>query len=88
MYALNSYIHKEMISQRNGIIIQKKRAEGAPQVQLFQERRKLIKKNLAALLKCSNTNCISNNENPSPSSNKLIVKNTWRSITQEGAKKM
>jgi len=42
LYALNSYIHKEMVSQRNGIIILKKRAEGAPQVQLFQERRKLI----------------------------------------------
>lgn len=33
----------ELSTQRNGTIIQKKRAQGALQVQLFQERRKLIK---------------------------------------------
>lgn len=41
----------EACKQKNGTIIQKKRAQGALQVQLFQERRKLIKENPSVLLR-------------------------------------
>lgn len=41
----------EQYRRRDGVIIQKKRADGALQSQLFQARRKLIKENRATLLR-------------------------------------
>lgn len=65
--------------QKKGTIIQKKRAEGALQVQLFQERRKLIKEDRSVLLRCSN---VISSEKPGPSGN-TPIRNTWRLVNQQ-----
>lgn len=52
----------EPYRRRDGTILQKKRAEGVLQVQLFQERRKLIKENRDALLRKPST--VSTDRNP------------------------
>ncbi|XP_036148815.1 uncharacterized protein LOC105840131 isoform X7 [Monomorium pharaonis] len=68
---------------KNGTIVQKKRAEGALQVQLFQERRKLIKEDRTVLLRCPSANYITDNKNLDPSSNTSINRNTWKLMSQQ-----
>ncbi|XP_011867551.1 PREDICTED: uncharacterized protein LOC105561824, partial [Vollenhovia emeryi] len=74
----------EPSKRRDGIIIQKKRAEGALQVQLFQERRKLIKKDPSVLLRNSSVNSDGNNISYSGTLNLPIVTNVWRPVGQQG----
>lgn len=70
----------EPSQRRDGTIIQKKRAEGALQVQLFQERRKLIKEDRTVLLRRPS---IPDGQGSSNSSNIphnfSQITNTWRS---------
>lgn len=70
----------ELYTRRDGTVLQRKRAEGVLQVQLFQERRKLIKENRDTLLRQPCTKSIVKDSNPSNdmfNSTKL-----WRSVSQ------
>lgn len=76
----------EPSQRRDGTIIQKKRAEGALQVQLFQERRKLIKEDRTVLLRrpsVSESGQGSSNSSNIPENISSQITNTWRSAGLE-----
>lgn len=66
----------------NGTVFQRKRAEGVLQVQLFQERRKLIKHNRNVLLRKPSESIISRNRDPSSSRDTFNVTNTRKTLRQ------
>lgn len=86
----------EPSQQKDRTVIQKKRAEGALQVQLFQERRKLIKEDRTVLLRRPSTSesteinesSSSSNVPNKSSSHHVFFKNIWRSVgvQEEGAR--
>ncbi|XP_011858357.1 PREDICTED: uncharacterized protein LOC105555918 isoform X2 [Vollenhovia emeryi] len=71
----------ESYRRPNGTIVQRKRAEGVLQVQLFQERRKLIKENRDALLRQPSTST-GEDRDPCTSNDTSHITNTWRSVSQ------
>lgn len=73
----------EPSKRRNGIIIKKKRAEGALQVQLFQERRKLIKEDRTVMLRRPSADSIDGDRASGPL-NVPIITSTWRLAGQQG----
>lgn len=75
----------EPYKRTDDIIVQRKRADGALQTQLFQERRKLIKDNRDVLLRRPLTNSTTSDGNTSSSHAAFPIKHTWRPvIRQEG----
>lgn len=72
----------EPYRRTDGTILQRKRAEGVLQVQLFQERRKLIKENRNALLRQPSTVSASRNKNSYSSGDVFNNTNTWRSVSR------
>ncbi|XP_032690237.1 uncharacterized protein LOC116853310 isoform X3 [Odontomachus brunneus] len=74
----------EQYRRKDGVIIQKKRADGALQSQLFQARRKLIKENRATLLRrpCKKTA----GGNASSSHVVFTIRNTWRPVGRQDEK--
>lgn len=72
--------------RRNGVIIQKRRAEGALQVQLFQERRKLIKEDRTVMLRRPSLDSVGDDRDSGPSNILPIIIGTWRVAGQEGEK--
>ncbi|XP_024890938.1 uncharacterized protein LOC112466836 [Temnothorax curvispinosus] len=79
------YAFKYEPYKRNGVLIQKRRAEGALQVQLFQERRKLIKEDPTVLLRRPSGDYVGGDGGSSPS-NVTIIRSTWRPVGQQGEK--
>ncbi|XP_026830026.1 uncharacterized protein LOC105285476 isoform X1 [Ooceraea biroi] len=72
----------EPYRRSDGIILQRKRAQGVLQVQLFQERRKLLKENRDVLLRQPSTSVSTGRDrSPCPSNISHITK-TWRSVSQ------
>jgi len=84
----------EPSQRRDGTVIKKKRAEGALQVQLFQERRKLIKKDRTVLLRHPSTSESIDTDQKASSSNVLCKSSSqvfitnWRSagLQEEGVR--
>lgn len=70
----------EPYTRRDGTVLQRKRAEGVLQVQLFQERRKLIKENRDTLLRQPCTKSIVKDSNPS--NDMFNITKLWRSVSQ------
>ncbi|XP_011873741.1 PREDICTED: uncharacterized protein LOC105565280 isoform X2 [Vollenhovia emeryi] len=66
----------------DGTILQRKRAEGVLQVQLFQERRKLIKENRDVLLRQPCTSVSTKDRDPCSSDDMSHTTKTWRSVSQ------
>lgn len=76
----------EPSQRRDGTIIKKKRAEGALQVQLFQERRKLIKEDRTVLLRrpsVSESGQGSSNSSNIPENISSQITKTWKSAGLE-----
>ncbi|XP_032689939.1 uncharacterized protein LOC116853148 isoform X2 [Odontomachus brunneus] len=72
----------EPYKRKDGILLQRKRAEGVLQVQLFQERRKLIKENRDILLRHPNIVSTDKNRDPCSSNDIYNITTTWRSVSQ------
>lgn len=72
----------EPYRRKDGKILQRKRAEGVLQVQLFQERRKLIKENRDALLRQPSTVLTDKDKNPCSSNDIFNNIKTWRSVNR------